>query len=67
MYGGDTVEEHEARDDCAARSVEAWLPLQAEPQTLAGPPGLGAEEVQNVHLCEWMLLARALHQFTIYD
>ena len=58
-YGGDTVEGHEAGDDCAAWAVEKGIPVSSERQAAAGASRLGAEEVQDVHLCEWMLLARA--------
>jgi len=38
--------------------VESWVPLQAEPSEAARETGCGAEEIQNVHLRERMLLAR---------
>lgn len=31
QHGGDSVEGHEAGDDCAARVVEERIPIQAEP------------------------------------
>jgi len=39
-------------------AVGAWVPLQAEPSEAAGEAGCGAEEIQDVHLRERMLLAR---------
>ena len=57
QYGGNPVEGHEAGDDCASWVMEKRVPLQAEPQEAARTSGFGAEEVQDVHLCEWLLLA----------
>jgi len=38
--------------------VDAWIPIQAEPQAFARASRLGAEEIPYVHLCERLLLAR---------
>lgn len=44
--------------DCEAGAVEEGIPIQAEPQRAARTSGPGAEEIQNVHIRERMLLAR---------
>ena len=58
QYGGDSVEGYEAGVDCAQGTVENGIPLSAELTKVAGASGLGAEEIQDVHLREWVLLAR---------
>ena len=50
-------QEHEARDDCAQRAMEEGIQIQVEFSEVAWASGLGAEEIQDVHLCEWLLLA----------
>ena len=39
-------------------AVGAWFPLSAESSTVAGEARYCDAEVQNLHLCKWMLLAR---------
>jgi len=58
MYGGDSVEGYEAGDDCAAWALEEGIPIQVEPQAIAWASGFGAAEIQDVHLCERVFLAR---------
>ena len=65
QHGGHPLEGHEAGDDCAAWLVGAGISLSAEPQAAAGTSGLGAAEIQDVHLCEWVFLAWTPYQFTI--
>ena len=63
QYGGDPFEGYEAGDDCAQGAVEDAIPLSTELATIAWPSGLGAEEVQDLHLREWVLLARPFGEF----
>ena len=58
QYGGDPFEGYEAGDDCAQGAVEDAIPLSTELAAIACPYGLGAEEVKDVLLREWVLLAR---------
>ena len=58
QYGGDSVEGYEAGADCAQGTVENGVPLSAEFAKVAWASGPGAEEIQDMYLREWVLLAR---------
>ena len=55
--GGDSWQEHEARDDCATWFVEERIQIQTQSQATAWASRLSAKEVQDLHLCEWLFLA----------
>ena len=60
MYGGYSVERHEAGADCASVSVWTWVQIPVDTQTSARTTRPGAEEIQDMCLRERMFLARAL-------
>ena len=64
-HGSHPVERNEARDGGEEMVVEERFSLSTELCTTARTSGLGAEAIQDLHIREWMFLARAPCQFTI--
>ena len=58
MYGGDSVEGHEAGAEGAAVAVESRVSIQAEREVGAWEAGHRDAAVQDGYLRERMLLAR---------
>ena len=56
-HGCHSRQGYEAGDGGEEVAVGAWVPIQAEPSEAAGEAGCGAEEIQDVHLRERVLLA----------
>ena len=59
MYGGDSVEGHEAGTEGAAVAVEPWVSLQAEREVGAREARHRDAEVQDSDIRQRVLLARS--------